>query len=140
MAEKITVQIIVNEPIEKVWDSFTNPKHIVHWNYASPDWRCPKAENDLRAGGRFMSRMEAKDESDGFDFSGTYTEVIPHKLITYTMDGEDKRMVREEFEEIGNSTAITITFDIENINSLDMQRGGWQAILENFKNYTENLK
>jgi uncharacterized protein YndB with AHSA1/START domain len=145
MSEKISVQIIVNEPVEKVWEAYTNPKHIVHWNRASDDWKCPKAENDLRVGGKFMSRMESSNGSEGFDFSGTYTSVKQHETIAYTMDGEDpgqagERKVKIEFEEMGNSTAITVVFDPETINPIEMQRGGWQTILDNFKNYTENLK
>ena len=135
--EKITVQIIVNEPVEKVWDSYTNPKHIVKWNQASPDWHSPRAENDLKVGGRFITRMEAKDGSAGFDFGGVYTEVTPMKSFAYIMD--DKRNVTVAFEEMGNSTSITVTFDPENENPIEMQRGGWQAILESFKKYTEAL-
>jgi uncharacterized protein YndB with AHSA1/START domain len=140
MQKKITVQTIVNEPIEKVWDAYTNPKHIVKWNFASPDWKCPRAENDLRVGGKFISRMEAKDGSEGFNFSGTYTEVVPKKRLAYTMEGEDKRKAEINFEEMGNSTAVTVTFDPENINPIEMQRGGWQVILDNFRNYAEYLK
>jgi uncharacterized protein YndB with AHSA1/START domain len=140
MAKKISVHTIVKEPAEKVWQAFTDPKHIVQWNFASADWQCPHAENDLRVGGRFTSRMEARNGSDGFDFAGTYTEIVPNKLISYLMDGEDKREVIEEFESMGDSTAVTVTFDPENINPIEMQLGGWQAILENFKNYTESLK
>src|SRR4051812_42055864 len=114
MRDQITVQTIVNEPLEKVWDSYNNPKHIVRWAFASADWQCPKAENDLKIGGRFTTRMEAKDGSAGFEFSGTYTEVVPHKLIAYTMDGEDKRKATITFEEMGNSTAVSVSFDPEN--------------------------
>ncbi len=146
MAEKITAQTIVNEPVEKVWDAYNNPKHIVKWAFASEDWKAPKAENDLRVGGKFVTRMEAKDGSAGFDFGGTYSEVVPpnpsnpsgQARIAYTMD--DGRNAEIDFEEIGNSTAISIAFDPENENPIEMQKNGWQAILENFKKYTENLK
>lgn len=133
--EKITVQGIINEPVEKVWDAFTKPEHITKWNHASEDWHCPRAENDLRAGGRFTSRMEAKDGSEGFDFTGVYDEVVPQKKIAYTMD--DGRKAQVMFEEMGNSTAVTTTFDPENENPLEMQKAGWQAILDTFKTYTE---
>lgn len=138
MAEKITVQTIVNEPVEKVWDSYNNPKHIVHWAFASDDWKAPRAENDLRAGGKFLTRMEAKDGSAGFDFGGVYDEVVTNKKIAYTMG--DGRKAEITFEEMGNSTAMSVAFDAENENPIEMQRGGWQAILENFKKYTEQLK
>jgi uncharacterized protein YndB with AHSA1/START domain len=133
--EKITVQGIINESVEKVWDIFTKPEHITKWNHASEDWHCPRAENDLRAGGRFTSRMEAKDGSEGFDFTGVYDEVVPRKKIAYTMD--DGRKAQVMFEEMGNSTAVTTTFDPENENPLEMQKAGWQAILDTFKTYTE---
>lgn len=133
--EKITVQGIINESVEKVWDIFTKPEHITKWNHASEDWHCPRAENDLRAGGRFTSRMEAKDGSEGFDFTGVYDEVVPQKKIAYTMD--DGRKAQVMFEEMGNSTAVTTTFDPENENPLEMQKAGWQAILDTFKTYTE---
>lgn len=139
-ASEIRVQIIVNESVEKVWEAYTNPKHIVKWNHASDDWHSPRAENDLRVGGKFMSRMESKNGDEGFDFGGTYTNVVPHKLIAYTMSGPDKRKVQVEFEEVFVSTALTITFDAETENSLEMQRAGWTAILENFKHYAEHLK
>ena len=127
----------MNEPVEKVWDAFTNPKHITEWSFASDDWHSPRAENDLRVGGVFLTRMEAKDGSTGFDFGGTYDEVIPNKKIAYTMNGDDKRKVTVVFEEMGNSTHVTTAFDPENENPIEMQKGGWQAILENFKKYTE---
>lgn len=138
MTEMITVETIINEPVEKVWDAYNNPNHIVHWAFASDDWQAPHAENDLREGGRFLTRMEAKDGSAAFDFTGTYTEVIPNKKIAYTMDGEDERKAVIVFEEMGNSTHLMVTFDPENINPIEMQKGGWQAILENFKKYTES--
>lgn len=135
--EKITIQTIINEPVEKVWDAYTSPAHITKWNHATNDWHCPRAENDLRVGGRFVSRMEAKDGSGGFDYSGTYDAVETHKRIDYTLD--DARKVTTAFQEMGNSTAMTIVFEAENENPAEIQRIGWQMILDNFKLYVENL-
>lgn len=131
----ITIEQTVNAPAEKIWKLWTGTEHITKWNAASDDWHTPSAENDLRAGGKFSSRMEAKDGSMGFDFWGIYDEVKPHELIAYTMgDGRKARIV---FATQGNSTHVTITFDAENQNPVEMQRGGWQAILDNFKKYAE---
>ncbi len=133
----ITVEIQVNATIEKVWDSWINPRHITQWNQASPDWHTPKAENDLRIGGIFKSTMAAKDGSMSFDFWGTYTNVIPHSLIAYTMgDGRKAKIVFETKESAVN---VIETFEAEGENSIELQRGGWQAILNSFKNYTEAL-
>jgi len=134
--EQITVKNRVRASSEKVWDLWTSPEHIVQWNSPSPDWHSPKAENDIRPGGQFNIRMEARDGSFGFDFEGTYDEVIPHKLIAYTMG--DGRKVETTFMEEGSETGIVTTFDPENQNPIEMQRGGWQAILDNFKAYAEN--
>ena len=132
---------MIDEPVAKVWEAYTNPKHITQWNHASDDWHSPRAENDLRVGGRFASRMEAKDGSMGFDFGGVYTEVVLNKKIAYTMDGEDTRRVVATFEKVfEDSTAVTVTFDAETENSLEMQKDGWQSILNNFKEYVEKLK
>lgn len=131
----ITIEAIVNAPVEKVWKLWTLPEHITKWNSASDDWHTPYAENDLRVGGKFLSRMEAKDGSFGFDFGGTYDEVIINKLISYTMG--DSRKVRVEFNHNGKTTRITSTFEVENQNPIEMQRDGWQAILNNFKKYAE---
>lgn len=131
----ITVETIVNAPIEKVWACWTDPECIKAWNNASPDWHTPKAENDLRVGGSFLSRMEAKDGSFGFDFTGIYSVVDTHQKIAYGL--EDGRQVSITFTRIGNTTQVTETFDPENQNSYDMQYGGWMAILQNFKLYTE---
>jgi uncharacterized protein YndB with AHSA1/START domain len=135
MAKQITVSTTVKSPIEKVWKAWTTPADIMQWNSASEDWHTPKAENDLRTGGSFSSRMEAKDGSFGFDFGGTYDEVIPHELIAYTMS--DGRTVKIEFSSYGNSTDVIETFDAETENSEEMQRAGWQAIMDNFKKYVE---
>lgn len=131
----VTVAATVNAPIEKVWETYTQPAHITQWNAASEDWHSPKAENDLRVGGNFSYRMEAKDGSFGFDFGGTYDEVENHKKIAYTMG--DGRRVSVEFKPNGDSTEVSTVFDAEDQNPVEMQREGWQAILNNFKNYTE---
>jgi uncharacterized protein YndB with AHSA1/START domain len=133
----IIVEAIVQAPIEKVWDCWNKPEHIVKWNFASDDWECPSAENDLRVGGRLVSRMQAKDGSFGFDFGGTYTEVEPMKKIAYTMDGDGRR-VEIRFESLGEGTRVEESFDPESENSEEMQRGGWQAILNNFKQYAKS--
>lgn len=133
----ITVETIVNAPIAKVWDCWTLPQHITNWNYASDDWHTPVAENDLRVGGRFMSRMEAKDGSMGFDFFGFYDEVITHKYIAYTLG--DNRKVNVTFTDMGNHSKVVECFEAENENPLELQQGGWQAILNNFKKYTESV-
>jgi predicted lactoylglutathione lyase/uncharacterized protein YndB with AHSA1/START domain len=131
----ITVTATVNAPVEKVWQLWTEPSHIEKWNNASDDWHTPHATNDLRPGGKFLSRMEARDGSMGFDFEGVYTEVAVNTQISYEM--ADGRKVSITFESQGNATKVTETFDPETINPLEMQRGGWQSILNNFKNYTE---
>lgn len=132
---EITIETTVNAPAEEVWKFWTTPKHITKWNSPSEDWHTPRAENDLRTGGKFLSRMEAKDGSMGFDFSGGYDEVTPHKLIAYTLD--DGRKVKTIFLEKNKETHITQTFEAENENPVEMQRDGWQAILDNFKKYVE---
>ena len=123
-------------PLERVWECWTNPEHITEWNAASDDWHTPQATNDLREGGTFTSRMEAKDGSVGFDFTGTYTSVIPHKKIAYVM--EDGRTVEVDFEDLGGGeVTVRETFQAEQENPLDMQKQGWQAILDRFKGYVE---
>ena len=131
----IPVKTVVNIPIEKVWEKWTNPEDIIHWNFASDEWHCPKAENDLIEDGKFNYRMEAKDGSDGFDFSGTYDNVLPYQQIDYTTD--DNRKVKISFAEIDSGIMITETFEAEDTNPAEMQQTGWQAILDNFKKYTE---
>jgi uncharacterized protein YndB with AHSA1/START domain len=135
MSEKkiITVEANMNAPIEKVWECYTMPKHITKWNNASPDWHTPRAENDLRVGGKFIFRMEAKDESMGFDFGGVYDEVEEKKLIKYTIG--DGRKVEVEFAGNDEETKVVINFEAESENSIEKQRAGWQAILDNFKKY-----
>lgn len=136
MAEIITIQATINAPVTKAWEIYTMPAHITQWNNASDDWHTPRAENDLRTGGKFLSRMEAKDGSAGFDFTGTYTEVKEHQLIAYTMD--DGRTVTITFTAEGDATKMVVAFEAEQTNSVEMQRSGWQAILDNFKKYVES--
>jgi len=136
MAEQITVSTTVNAPVEKVWKCWTEPEHLMQWNSASDDWHTPSATNDLREGGTFTARMEAKDKSAGFDFGGTYSKVDPLKEITYTMS--DGRKVQVLFHSKGAVTEVIETFDAESENSAEMQRAGWQSILDNFKKYTES--
>lgn len=131
----ITVQVTVNADIDKVWDCWTRPEHITKWNFASDDWHSPSAQNDLKPGGRFLWRMEAKDGSFGFDFSGVYDEVRLHEYISYSLD--DGRIVRITFTAGGNNTEVEEVFEAESENSLELQQSGWQAILNNFKKYTE---
>ena len=132
---QITIDAVIDAPIEKVWKLWTGPDHIVKWNAASDDWHTPRATNDLRVGGRFTSRMEAKDGSFGFDFGGVYDDVKTNQLISYTMD--DGRKAKIVFTDQANKTKVVIIFDAESVNSLEQQRGGWQAILNNFKKYSE---
>jgi uncharacterized protein YndB with AHSA1/START domain len=136
--ETITVTAIIDAPVQKVWKLYTEPQHIVQWNNASPDWHTPTAKNDLKTGGKFVLRMEAKDKSAGFDFTGTYNEVKENELLAYTM--EDGRKAQVTFSRQGNQTKITIVFDAETENPADLQRQGWQAILDNFKAYAEKQK
>lgn len=131
----ITVETVIDAPVEKVWDFWAKPEHITKWNNASDDWHTPRAENDLRPGGSFVSRMEAKDGSTGFDFGGVYDVVRKHEYIEYTMG--DGRKVMVTFSPQGKRTKVVEKFEAESENSLEMQKGGWQAILDNFKKYTE---
>ncbi|MCM3638876.1 SRPBCC family protein [Sporosarcina luteola] len=133
--EELTVEATVQAPVEKVWEYWTDPSHIKKWNSPSDDWHTPFAENDLRAGGKFVSRMEAKDSSMGFDFGGVYDEVKLHEVISYTMG--DGRKVNIIFTDQGNETEVIETFDAETENPVEFQRQGWQAILNNFKQYAE---
>ncbi|MFO7370036.1 MAG: SRPBCC family protein [Bacteroidales bacterium] len=132
---RITVSATIHAPVEKVWMFWTDPGHIVHWNHASFDWHTSKAENDLKTGGKFSYRMEARDGSMGFDFSGEYTEVLLLKRIKFRLD--DGRKVQILFEANGEESLLTETFEAETMNSLELQKQGWQAILDNFKNYVE---
>lgn len=131
----ITVETTVDRPIDVVWTCFTKPQHIKRWNFASDTWHCPAAYCDLRAGGRLVWRMEARDGTMGFDFSGTFIEVVPNQLLTYRLD--DGREVRVQFTESANGTQIKESFEAESTHSPDMQKAGWQAILDNFRKYLE---
>lgn len=132
----IKIETSVKAPIKKVWKCWTDPNHITQWNNASDDWQTPFAENDLRVGGKLLFRMEAKDKSAGFDFEGTYDEVVENKKIVYTI--ADGRKVTITFTEKNNEIVVTEIFEAENINPIEMQRDGWQAILNNFKKHVEN--
>lgn len=126
---KITVETLVNAPVAKVWSAYNTPDDIKQWNTASPDWHTTASTVDLREGGQFSSRMEAKDGSFGFDFAGTYTKIVPNKLIEYSF-GDRTGVV--EFLPGASGVTVRVTFDAETQNSIEMQRGGWQAILDNF--------
>jgi len=132
---KVTVQTVIQAPVAKVWTYWTEPAHITKWNQASEEWHSPKAENDLRVGGKFVTRMEAKDGSMGFDFSGVYDVVKLHEEISYTM--EDGRKVEITFLNQGDETKVIEIFDAESTHPIELQQAGWQAILDNFKRYTE---
>ncbi|MCU0378894.1 MAG: SRPBCC domain-containing protein [Bacteroidales bacterium] len=132
----IAVAVRINAPVKQVWDLFTGPIHIIHWNNASSDWQTSYAENDLRPGGAFLSRMEARDGSAGFDFTGQYDEVSTGKTISYTMT--DGRKVHIAFKETAGLTQVTESFEAEEENSADLQKAGWQAILDNFRSYVES--
>ncbi len=131
----ITVEATIDAPVDKVWECWTKPEHITQWCAASDDWHAPQAQNDLRIGGSFSTRMEAKDGSFGFDFGGVYDAVRTNEYIEYTMG--DGRKVGITFTSNGDSTNVVESFDAENTHPVEMQRGGWQAILDNFKKYTE---
>lgn len=132
----ITVEATVMAPVEKVWKFWSEPKHIMQWNNASDDWHTPYAENDLRTDGKFKSTMAARDGSMSFDFEGVYTNVEQHKVIEYALT--DDRRIKVTFSGIGNETKVVESFDAETKNSVELQSGGWQAILNNFKKYTES--
>ncbi len=131
----ITVNATVNAPVPKVWEYWSKPEHIKKWCAASDDWHVPHAENDLKTGGKFSTRMEAKDGSFGFDFGGVYDVVKDNEYMEYTLG--DGRKVKINFTAKGNTTEVVESFDAEDVNPIEMQKGGWQAILDNFKKYTE---
>ena len=134
----ITVKARINVPVEMAWKFWTSPGDIVKWNNASDDWHTTKAENDLRSGGKFSFRMEARDGSTGFDFSGVYEKVIPNEQIKYSLD--DGRKVVIVFFALYDITEVAETFEAESTNPIEMQRDGWQAIMDNFKKYAESNK
>jgi len=133
---KITVQTTVNETIEDVWKIWTSPNDIIYWNNASDDWHTTKAKNDLKVGGKFSYRMEAKDGSFGFDFEGIYDIVKTNELIAYTMADGRKSIIT--FKQQNNAINISQTFEAESENPIELQKNGWQAIMNNFKKYIEN--
>ena len=126
---KITVETTIQAPIGRVWEAYTNPADIVRWNAASDDWHTTTSTVDLRVGGDFSSRMEAKDGSAGFDFAGTYTKVVPHQILEYRFGDRDAIV---EFVQEKDAVRVRVSFDPETENSLELQRTGWQAILDNF--------
>lgn len=132
----ITIQATVNAPVEKVWRVWTNPEEIILWSSPSPEWYTPRASHDLRPGGQFLYRMEARDGSFGFDFGGTFDEIKPNQVLNYTIG--DGRKVKTTFKENGGKTEIVQTFEAETENSIEQQRTGWQAILDNFRKYVES--
>jgi len=132
--EKITIKATVLADKQKVWDYYTQPEHITKWNFADQSWHCPTATNDMKVGGRYVARMEAKDGSFGFDFDAVYTEINQGENYTYEFGG---RFAKVDFLKTDRQTEITITFDPETENPIELQRNGWQAILDNFKKYTE---
>lgn len=132
----ISIETFVNAPVQQVWHMWTAPEHITQWNFASQDWQCPRAENDLQAGGKFSSRMEAKDGSFGFDFGGYHTLVEEFKKISSIL--EDGRKMSVIFEAHGEGTMVKEDFEAEETNSVELQKGGWNAILNNFKKYVES--
>ncbi len=132
---KITIQAEVLADRNQAWSHYTEPHHITQWNFASEDWCCPTASNDLVVGGKFSWRMEAKDGSFGFDFEGEFTEIVPLQKIKYVF--MDQREAEISFSDLPEGTLVQIVFDAENENSLELQQSGWQAILNNFKSHTE---
>lgn len=136
MATTIHIEAEINAELSKVWNYYTAPEHIVNWNFAHESWCCPSASNDLRVGGTYSARMEARDGSFGFDFGATYNEVAINEKLVYTIG--DGRRVEINFTNSDNGTQLSIDFEAESVNPVEMQQQGWQAILNNFKNYTEN--
>ncbi|MBI3139048.1 MAG: SRPBCC domain-containing protein [Sphingobacteriales bacterium] len=134
----ITVEALINAPVQKVWAFFNGPEHVTKWNQASPDWYCPKASSELKPGGKFSCTMAAKDGSFSFDFGGTYREVVPEQKLSIIL--EDDRKWDVHFSAKGNQTLVVETFEAEEENPVEMQRMGWQSILDSFKQYTETPK
>ena len=132
---KIKIEAVISRQAHYVWDAWTQPEHITKWNFAADDWCCPSASNDLKVGGRYCARMAAKDGSFGFDFEATYDEIIPLNKLAMTLG--DGRSAVTTFEQNGNNTKLTTVFEAEDQNPVDLQRDGWQAILNNFRKYVE---
>ncbi len=135
MDSKITVTATIDADAKKVWDYYTNPTHIMNWNFADPSWHCPTAQNEMKVGGTYNARMEAKDGSFGFDFEAVYTNILEGKEFTYEFGGRNANV---KFDSLGDQTKIIVTFDPEKENPIEIQKGGWQAILDNFKKYVES--
>ena len=131
---KIIIEALIAAPISKTWEYYTEPKHITQWNFADPSWHCPTASNDMKIGGKYLARMEAKDGSFGFDFEAYYTVINEGKSFTYEFGG---RLCTVNFEDLSGSTKVIVSFDPESENPIEMQQAGWQLILNNFKSYTE---
>ena len=133
---KITVETTIRVPLATVWMAYTTPEHIVQWNAASDDWHTTQSSVDLRVGGKFSSRMEAKDGSVGFDFAGTYTNVVPNSLLEYSFGDRNARI---DFNETATGVHVKVSFDSEETHSIEQQREGWQAILNNFQRHVEEM-
>lgn len=133
----ITIQTKIPVPLDAAWNYYTDPQHITQWNFASEEWHCPSATNDLRVGGVYQARMEAKDGSMGFDFKAIYDSVQIPVALSYTL--EDGRKIKTTFEEIDNQTVVITVFDPEKSNPIEVQRHGWQAILDNYAQYSANM-
>ena len=134
---QITVQTKINASIDQVWECWTNPKHVMHWNFASDDWCCPAATNDLTVGSEFHYTMAAKDDSFSFDFWGTYDHIVFYEILSITLG--DGRKLKVTYEAIGNGILLTESFEPESENPVELQQAGWQQILDNFKKYVEGL-
>ncbi len=132
---QITIEAIVSADRQKAWDYYTLPDHITKWNFATDDWQCPTASNDMRVGGKYSARMEAKDGSFGFDFEGIYQQIAEGENFIYRL--ADGRQVSVNFESLYKATKVIVMFDAETENSIELQKNGWQAILNNYKKYTE---
>ncbi|MDX5437944.1 MAG: SRPBCC family protein [Pontibacter sp.] len=134
----LVVETVVQAPADKVWELWTTPAHITQWNFATDEWHCPRAENNITPGGRLAWRMEAKDGSMGFDYTGVYEEVVPQQLIRYKL--EDGREVSIRFDDLAGKTKVTESFEAKDSHAAEQQRAGWQAILDNFRKYAESEK
>lgn len=132
--EQITVEATVAADAKKTWDYYTKPEHITKWNFADPSWHCPAASNDMKIGGKYLARMEAKDGSFGFDFEAYYTEIVEGEKFNYEFGGRSSKV---QFESLGKQTKVIVSFDPETENPIEMQSQGWQMILNNFKKYAE---